>query len=134
MATPENIQLGIFLRKARIEILPRMTQRAAATASGMNATLLSKFEAGERRPSPEQLERLAITYRVTPLFALGKAGYLKFPGFEDLLLDLDNLSNPTSSEMKKALLRLIDDASDDEVQMLMSQMIGVRLTRQAPAS
>ena len=103
--------LGTHLRLVREQTPQRLSVRRAATAAGMDHSVLSRFESGERKPQPEHLRALADAYGAPPEWLLLQAGVMELPGFEELLQAggdadaLDRLFLAANIEEKRELAR-----------------------------
>ena len=80
-----SVEIGKFLRNLRTSAKPKLSQKDAAKAVGCSVPLVSRFEKGERSPSPAQLATFARIYGVDRRFVLLRAGVLELPGFEAMM-------------------------------------------------
>ena len=88
-----------------------VSQSRVSSLTGLDKSLISRFETGDRTPSPDQLVRLAGAYEVDRNFMLMSAGLLELPGFEVLTQDstsedkLDALLTGAKLEEKRELVK-----------------------------
>ena len=119
MANEQEIRsIGLFLRRLRKR--RNFTVSTAGRESGLGHSLISRFESGDRQPRPNHIQALAKAYGVDQGVLLLSAGYLKLPGFDQLL------EHPVSSD---TIDDLLSGAEPEEKRELVRHLATIRLTR-----
>jgi transcriptional regulator with XRE-family HTH domain len=124
---PERLEFAQLLLDARLEA--GLSQATVAARISVHATLVSKFETGDRLPSPAHLRSLARVYGVSHVDLMWRAGYLELPGFGAQRSVEDLLSNPAM-----ALDVLGGELSEHEKVVLGAALLGLRLSEGATRS
>lgn len=112
-------QLELFKTRLRLaREIRELSQSDLAAKSGLPASSISHFEAGSRKPSFDNLRRLALALEVSTDFLLGRVDELHGSADADpLYRDLQNLSDADRSIAKAFVKSLAQrkkgDADDD---------------------
>lgn len=91
-----------------------LDQAELARRAGLPASSISHFEKGSRKPSFENLRRLATTLRVTTDFLLGRVDEPDaYAGADQLYRDVQNLS-ARDKEVAEGFLKMLKMLADKQ--------------------
>lgn len=110
-------ELSEFLR--RIRERKNISQSEAARRTGINKSVISRYESGERIPNPAHLVLLAEAYETDRHFVLLHAGIVELIGFEMLTLE---------AEAEDSFDQLLASATLDEKRQLIKYLASIRMT------
>ena len=99
--TEESSQADVFaVRLAQARQIRELSQQELARRAGLPASSISHFEKGSRRPSFDNLRRLANTLDVTTDFLIGRTEVFSAPAAAQTLHR--NLDRLTSHDLRLA--------------------------------
>lgn len=94
--------------------LRELDQAALAKHAGLPASSISHFEKGSRKPSFDNLRRLATALKVTTDFLLGRVDEPDaYAGTDQLYRDVQNLS-ARDKEIAEGFLKMLADRQERE--------------------
>jgi len=99
--------LADFLRKRR-QSIPNLTIGKLSLLTGLSRTIISRYETGQRNPSPSALKKLAMHLKVDYKYLLYIAGYLDDKDWEAI----------SSYEIREPVEEYVPSLSPEEEKLL----------------